>query len=53
MPESRQSKAVIAMVDDAPSEPIACIGPSARGRWLVRDWRRRGTNCARRIGLIA
>jgi hypothetical protein len=39
MPES---DAVIAIVDDDPFEPIACICSLARGRWLVRrDWRRR------------
>jgi PAS domain S-box-containing protein len=32
MPES---DAIIAIVDDDPSEPIACVGSLARGPWLV------------------
>jgi len=49
MQESRESKAVIAIVDDGPSEPTAYICSSARGPWLVprdehheRRVRRRG-----------
>jgi PAS domain S-box-containing protein len=30
-----ESDAIIAIVDDDPSEPIACVGSLARGPWLV------------------
>ena len=38
----QESNAVIAILDDDPSEPIACICSLARGPWWVRPDLRRG-----------
>ena len=42
MREWQESDAIIAIVDDDPSEPITCICSLARGRSLVRRDLRRG-----------